>query len=44
MRVGGKARLVCPADLAYGEAGTPNIPGGATIIFEIELLGIIALR
>jgi FKBP-type peptidyl-prolyl cis-trans isomerase FkpA len=44
MRVGGKARLVCPADLAYGDAGTPNIPGGATIIFEIELLGIIALR
>jgi FKBP-type peptidyl-prolyl cis-trans isomerase FkpA len=44
MKVGGKARLVCPADLAYGDAGTPNIPGGATIIFEIELLGIIALR
>lgn len=44
MRVGGKARLVCPADLAYGDAGTPNIPGGATTIFEVELLGIIALR
>jgi FKBP-type peptidyl-prolyl cis-trans isomerase FkpA len=44
MRVGGKARLVCPADLAYGDTGTPNIPGGATIIFDIELLGIIALR
>lgn len=41
MRVGGKARLVCPADLAYGDTGTPNIPGGATIIFEVELLGII---
>lgn len=44
MRVGGKARLVCPADLAYGDTGTPNIPGGATTIFEVELLSIIALR
>ncbi len=44
MKVGGKARLVCPADLAYGDAGTPNIPGGATTIFEVELLSIIALR
>lgn len=43
MRVGGKARLVCPASLGYGDAGTPNIPGGATIIFEIELLGIVNL-
>jgi FKBP-type peptidyl-prolyl cis-trans isomerase FkpA len=42
MRVGGKARLVCPANLAYGDAGTPNIPGGATIAFEVELLAIVA--
>lgn len=40
MRVGGKARLVCPADTAYGDAGAPPmIPGGATIVFEVELLG-----
>ena len=41
MKVGGKARLVCPSDIAYGENGHPPvIPGGATLIFEIELLEI----
>jgi len=41
MKVGGKARLVCPADIAYGDNGHPPvIPGGATLIFEIELLEI----
>ena len=42
MKVGGKARLVCPSDLAYGDAGRPSIPGGAALVFEIELLEIIA--
>jgi FKBP-type peptidyl-prolyl cis-trans isomerase FkpA len=40
MKVGGKSVLVCPSDLAYGDSGRPSIPGGATLIFEIELLGI----
>jgi FKBP-type peptidyl-prolyl cis-trans isomerase FkpA len=40
MKVGGKATLVCPSDTAYGDGGRPGIPGGATLTFEIELLGI----
>jgi FKBP-type peptidyl-prolyl cis-trans isomerase FkpA len=44
MKVGGKAQLVCPSDLAYGDAGRPSIPGGATLIFEIELLEISAAK
>lgn len=40
MKVGEKAVLVCPSNLAYGDQGQGPIPGGATLIFEIELLGI----
>ncbi len=40
IRVGGKAKLVCPSDIAYGDGGNRGIPGGATLLFEVELLGI----
>ncbi len=41
MKVGGKAKLICPSDIAYGDQGRPGIPGGATLVFQIELLEIV---
>jgi FKBP-type peptidyl-prolyl cis-trans isomerase FkpA len=41
MKVGGKSRLVCPASTAYGDHGAPpDIGPGATLFFDVELLGI----
>ena len=42
MKVGGKAKLVCPSDIAYGDQGRPpQIGPGVPLVFEVELLEIV---
>lgn len=40
MYIGDKWEVYIPADMGYGKFSQPGIPGGSTLIFEIELLGI----
>jgi FKBP-type peptidyl-prolyl cis-trans isomerase FkpA len=41
LQEGGKAKITCPAKLAYQDRGLANIPPGAAITFEVELLKIV---
>jgi FKBP-type peptidyl-prolyl cis-trans isomerase FkpA len=41
MKTGGKAKLYCPAELAYGDRPNGEIPAGASLVFDVELLEIV---
>jgi FKBP-type peptidyl-prolyl cis-trans isomerase FkpA len=42
MKAGGKSKLICPSDIAYGDRGSPpKIKPGAALVFEVELLEIV---
>lgn len=40
MKEGGKIKLLCPPNLAYGEAGRPGIPANSWLVFDIELIKV----
>ncbi len=42
MKVGGKARLVCPPELAFGDQAAARVfPGGSTMVYDLELLDVV---
>lgn len=41
MSEGGKSRITCPPELAYGDRGSGAIPGGAALTFEVELIEVV---
>lgn len=41
MKVGGKAKIYCPSELAYGDRPNGQIPAGGTLLFDLELLEIV---
>ena len=42
MQEGGRSRLVCPAEIGYGRAGSPpSIPGNAVLTFDVELIEVV---
>jgi len=45
MKVGGKAKLYCPPNLGYGDRGSPPlIPGGAALVYEMELVDVVRMQ
>jgi FKBP-type peptidyl-prolyl cis-trans isomerase len=40
MRVGGRRELIIPPEMGYGDRGTPTVPGGSTLLFELALLEV----
>jgi FKBP-type peptidyl-prolyl cis-trans isomerase FkpA len=41
MKVGGKAKIYCPSEIAYGDRPNGEIPAGASLVFELELVEIV---